>query len=49
MIIVKKLLHYFPKTISSGNPFEADPGAQNAPKVDFNNSPATSTDTTKTR
>lgn len=47
----------FPNNIFAGMfgfkvrpPFEADPGAQNAPKVDFNrNKPATTTDTTKTR
>ncbi|MGZ5135212.1 MAG: LemA family protein, partial [Flavitalea sp.] len=47
----------FPNNIFAGMfgfavrpPFEADPGAQNVPKVDFNTkSPATSTDTTKTR
>ena len=47
----------FPNNIFAGMfgfkvrpPFEADPGAQTAPKVDFNrNKPATNTDTPKTR
>ena len=54
--VYNRKVRSFPNNIFAGMfgfavrpPFEADPGAQNAPKVDFNNSPATSTDTTKTR
>jgi hypothetical protein len=35
---------------SSRPPFAADPGAENAPKVNFNrNNPAVNSDTSKTR
>ena len=54
--VYNRKVRSFPNNIFAGMfgfavrpPFEADPGAQNAPKVDFNNSPATSSDTTKTR